>query len=62
MTASAQEYNDYYNECLRSPNVSRDDAIRQTNMHFGYGDSTAAMHPVTDEDRPPHVKPTPEQH
>lgn len=57
MSVSAEEYNAYYNEQLRSPNVSRDEAIRQTNIHFGYGDSTAAQHPVTDEDLPPHVKP-----
>lgn len=57
MSVSAEEYNAYYNEQLRSPNVSRDEAIKQTNKHFGYGDSTAAQFPVTDEDLPPHVKP-----
>ena len=57
MAATAEEYNDYYNEQLRSPNVSRDEAIRQTNIHFGYGDSTAAQFPVTDEDLPQHAKP-----
>jgi hypothetical protein len=59
MSVSAEEYNAYYNEQLRSPNVSRDEAIKQTNKHFGYGDSTATQHPVTDDDLPPHVKPQP---
>ncbi len=63
MPVSAEEYNAYYNEQLRSPQMDRDKAIRQTNRHFGYGDSTAAMHPVTDQNLPPHVKPPkPEEH
>jgi hypothetical protein len=57
MSVSQQEYNARYNEELRSPNVSRDEAIRRTNKAFGYGDSTAAQHPVTDEDLPQHAKP-----
>lgn len=57
MSVTADDYNARFNEELRSPNVSRDEAIRRTNKAFGYGDSTAAQFPVTDENLPPHVKP-----
>jgi hypothetical protein len=52
-----EEYNAYYNEQRRLVNTDRDTAIKRTNAHFGYGESSAAQFPVTDENLPPHVKP-----
>jgi hypothetical protein len=60
MAASKAEYHTYLQDMLNREGMSRDEAVRATNIHFGYGSSTALQHDVsTDPDTPstqPHDK------
>ena len=60
MAATKAEYHTYLQDMLNREGMSRDEAVRATNIHFGYGSSTALKHDVsTDPDTPsaqPHSK------
>lgn len=57
MAVSAEDYNRKYHQEMARHGVSRDDAVRATNVACGYGDSTALQHPVTDEPPEPEAAP-----
>lgn len=66
MAASKDQYHNELQKNLRRMNTSRDEAVRMTNVHFGYGESTALQHDVPDTvvDAPmqqPRSKPKPKR-
>lgn len=48
MPATKEEYHIELQKNLARMNTSRDEAVRMTNEHFGYGSSTALQHDVPD--------------
>ena len=48
MACTKEEYHDTLQKNLRRANTDRDEAVRMTNVHHGYGESTALMHDVPD--------------
>ena len=57
MPVSAEEYNRKYHKEMERHGTTRDEAVMRTNIAFGYGESTALQHPVTDEPPPPEAQP-----
>ena len=49
MAVSAKEYNEKYHKEMQRHGVTRDEAVRATNIACGYGNSTALQHEVTDD-------------
>jgi|RhiMethySRZTD1v2_1073278.scaffolds.fasta_scaffold01263_49 hypothetical protein len=52
MAATRDEYHIELQKNLARMNTSRDEAVRMTNEHFGYGSSTALQHDVPDTPAP----------
>ena len=48
MSATKEEYHAELQKNLGRVNTSRDEAVRMTNIHFGYGNSTALQYDVPD--------------
>ena len=48
MAATKEQYHIELQKNLARMNTSRDEAVRMTNEHFGYGSSTALQHDVPD--------------
>jgi hypothetical protein len=57
MAVTQEEYNRKYHQEMARHGVTRDEAVRSTNVACGYGDSTALQYPVTDEAPPPEAQP-----
>lgn len=49
MACTKEEYHATLQQNLQRANTDRDEAVRMTNIHHGYGDSTALQHDVPDE-------------
>lgn len=47
-----EEYNALLQKNLARTNTNRDEAVRMTNIHFGYGNSTALQFDVPDHEVP----------
>lgn len=61
MAASKAEYHAYLQDQLNRVGTSRDEAVRATNIHFGYGNSTALKHDVSTDPDTPSVQPQPKK-
>jgi hypothetical protein len=48
MAETKDQYHIELQQNLRRVNTSRDEAVKMTNEHFGYGPSTALQHDVPD--------------
>lgn len=55
MPVSKEEYNRKLQKELGRHGITRDEAVRATNLATGYGDSTALQHDVSDQ-----LEPTPQ--
>ena len=52
MAATKEEYHRKLQQELARANNTRDEAVRATNIHFGYGNSTALQFDVPDTEQP----------
>lgn len=60
MPATRDEYHIELQKNLNRVNTTRDEAVRMTNEHFGYGSSTALQHDVPDDPNAPSPQPNKE--